>query len=379
VKVALVVSAYEPAVGGVEHHVRRLATGLAAGGDDVTVVTHRLDGRTPAVERKDGVAVHRFPLVVSAPNYRFSPALGRYLRDTHRRFDVVHVHSYHTLVGVNALMAGADGMVFTPHYHGTGHTRFRALLHRPYRSVGRRVMGACRFVVCVSAAEAELLSGDFPAVADRVVVIPNGTDRRRPSASALASCAARPGDVVSVGRLEHYKRNDLLIEAMASVPAPARLVIVGDGPARDDLRRRAQRLGLADRVVLTGRLPDDAVAAVLDTAGVLASFSEHEAFGLSVADGLVAGARVVASDVPAHREVASLSGALASAPATGTSAGGTGAAASIDLVRPGDARALAAALTKALAAGRPDRPAPLPTWEDVVSRTRSLYAEAGAR
>ena len=362
-RVVLVVSAFSPAIGGVERHVEQLAAGLAARGDEVTVATHRLRPGAPPVERRDdGVLVRRFPLTVPAANYRFSAALGGYLRASRDRFDVVHVHSYHTLVGLSALLAGAGPLVLTPHYHGTGHTPFRALLHRPYRVLGRRLLERSRAVVCVSRAEALRLAADFPAARDRIVVIPNGTRLPAPSARALAECPAGAGDVASIGRLEHYKRNDLLVEAIARVPAPARLVLVGEGPARTALARQAERLGVGDRVTLTGRLPGDDLAAVLARAGVVASMSEHEAFGLSVADGLAAGARVVASDLPAHREVA----ALTDRPA-------------VTLVPPGDVARLAGALAGAVAAGRPAHPARLPSWEDVVTRTRAVYTEEGLR
>jgi glycosyltransferase involved in cell wall biosynthesis len=358
VRVALIVSAYEPAVGGVERHVQSLATGLSAAGDHVTVVTHQLDRRALRVEERDGVTIRRFPLTVPAANYRYSAALGVFLRRHRRQFDAVHVHSYHTLVGLSAVLAGMDRMVFTPHYHGTGHTAFRALLHKPYRLIARRLMGRSDTIVCVSRAEAALIGADFPASADRVLVIPNGTRVATPSADALREAAAGPGDVVSVGRLEEYKRHDLLVRAMALLPRPARLVIVGQGPARDALQRLAVQLGLADRVVLTGRLSQDGVDAVLASAGVVASMSELEAFGLSVADGLAAGARVVASDIAAHREVVAMGS-------------DTGAA---RLIHGADPRAVAVALRQGLADGRPQRPAHLPTWEDVVVRTRRVYA-----
>jgi glycosyltransferase involved in cell wall biosynthesis len=360
-RIALVVSAYAPAVGGVENHVRQLATGLAAR-DDVTVVTHLLDPKHPPAESDDGVEIRRFPLTVSATNYRYSTALGRFLRRDGKDFDVVHVHSYHTLVGVNALLAGVDPLVFTPHYHGTGHTKFRALLHKPYRFVGERVIRRCRAIVCVSRAEAAQVSADFPGSAGRVVVIPNGTSPSHPSTDALRSSPAGPSDVVSVGRLETYKRTDLLIRAVASLPPPTRVIVIGDGPARPHLENLVHDLRLDDRVVLAGRLPQETVNAALGGTGVVASMSEHEAFGLSVADGLAAGARVVASDLPAHREVAALGGRPDL----------------VTLVPGGDPEALARAVGAALRAGRPPHPARLPSWDDVVRQTRDVYAEVGA-
>jgi glycosyltransferase involved in cell wall biosynthesis len=55
------------------------------------------------------------------------------------------------------------------------------------------------------------------------------------------------------GILREWHGLDLLLAALVSVP-DARLLIVGDGPARPALERRARDLGLHDRVVITGRV-----------------------------------------------------------------------------------------------------------------------------
>jgi len=71
----------------------------------------------------------------------------------------------------------------------------------------------------------------------------------------------RPGAagdyMLAVTRLEHVKRVDLVIEAFARVDPPTRLIIAGDGSARLDLDAQVKRLGLSNRVTLTGRITDE--------------------------------------------------------------------------------------------------------------------------
>jgi glycosyltransferase involved in cell wall biosynthesis len=70
--------------------------------------------------------------------------------------------------------------------------------------------------------------------------------------------AGPPQDyILSVGRLESVKRHDLAIRAMAGVPSPRRLVIVGHGTQDENLQRLAGELGLADRVTFEGAAADD--------------------------------------------------------------------------------------------------------------------------
>ena len=123
-------------------------------------------------------------------------------------------------------------------------------------------------------------------------------------------------------------------------------------------------LALVARSGSPGRISDAELDGLLAAAVVVTSASEHEAFGLIVADGLAAGARVVASAIPAHREVGRLAGADAP----------------IVYVDPANAGEFSAALAAALAMGRP--PAGrvrLPSWGDVAGQLRELYGEVAPR
>ena len=62
--------------------------------------------------------------------------------------------------------------------------------------------------------------------------------------------------VMSAGRLDRMKRFDLLVRALAHTRTPLRCVIAGDGPEREALRSLAERLGVASRLELPGRVDD---------------------------------------------------------------------------------------------------------------------------
>jgi glycosyltransferase involved in cell wall biosynthesis len=59
------------------------------------------------------------------------------------------------------------------------------------------------------------------------------------------------------GRLDPLKRCDLLIEALRHTESNTRLIIVGAGPQRENLERQADRLGLGERVVFAGFVPEE--------------------------------------------------------------------------------------------------------------------------
>ncbi len=114
----------------------------------------------------------------------------------------------------------------------------------------------------------------------------------------------RSQTLVTVGRLGPEKGSSLLIEAFAAAvrelgerAARARLVIVGDGPMRPVIERRAADLGVADRVELAGWQPEEGVRRriIESRAFVLPSFME----GLPVVimEALALGRPVIATHV----------------------------------------------------------------------------------
>lgn len=111
-----------------------------------------------------------------------------------------------------------------------------------------------------------------------------------------------PGErlVVSVGRLVPQKHHDLTIRAFAAVE-DARLVIVGGGALEQELRSVVGRLGLDDRVVLTGARDD--ARQVLAAADVAVLASHWEGLPLVGLEAMAAGTPLVATAVRGVREL----------------------------------------------------------------------------
>lgn len=104
-----------------------------------------------------------------------------------------------------------------------------------------------RAVVTVSRFNAAHLRGVLPGVP--VHLVPNGV--------ALAPPLPAPADgpVLCIARLVAKKGVDVLLRAVAVLPADVRLEVVGGGPLAGELRALARELGVADRVRFTGPLP----------------------------------------------------------------------------------------------------------------------------
>lgn len=128
----------------------------------------------------------------------------------------------------------------------------------------RRCARRARQVVCVSRATAQFFAGDNQQLQQRVSVIPNGVDTQglaRQSAADLTELGLVRGQraITCVARLARQKGVDRLIaiapELLAQLPDHV-LLLVGDGPAAEQLRQAAAESAVAGRILFTGWRPD---------------------------------------------------------------------------------------------------------------------------
>jgi len=361
--IALVTHRYAPTIGGVERVVEQLARGLVRRGIAVQVLTTDPTGELPAVEQRDGVMVRRFPTVANDSVYYVAPQLAAWLWRNAARFALIHAHSYHTALAPQAALAawGADiPLLLSPYYHGGGHTPLRRALHLPYRLAGHWMVRQARRLVYISQAERALFERHFgPGQAH--LVAPCGVETEQLwSATPLALPAGRK-IILAVGRLEAYKQTDRLVMALPLLPPEYELVVIGNGPLRPRLEQLAGDLGVAERMWLLDHVTQPELLSWYRSADVFVSLSRHESFGMTLLEGAAAGAAIVASDIPAHREVA---GYLASDRALFVD---------LDCAAAYLGRAVEVAARRGRANGAASWQ--LPSWDDMVDALAACYAD----
>ncbi len=133
----------------------------------------------------------------------------------------------------------------------------------------------------------------------QITTVPNGIDL---DVIHKASAAAEITDLVVVGRLIEHKRVDMLLDALASLRTRGmRLTcrVIGDGPAREALEKRARDLGIADVVEFRDDVKNQTeLYSLVKAAKVFVSPSVREGFGLAVLEAIACGIPVLTTSAP---------------------------------------------------------------------------------
>ena len=215
------------------------------------------------------------------------------------RLDIVHTRNAEAFFygALAARLAGVPAVVHSEHGRTFPEKWHRALLQR-WLLRGT----ACAFAVSRELAEAMVTQIGVPPASFRVIY--NGVDTAKFAAAARGARAHRDQILIgSVGRLAAVKNHRLLLQAVARLPPdlPWRLVLIGDGPERDNLQETARQLGIGARVSLLGHRDD--IAALLGELDIFVLPSVSEGMSNTLLEAMAAGVAVVASDVGGNREI----------------------------------------------------------------------------
>lgn len=338
-------------VGGTATVARNLATGLAAGGADVTVLTTGADAGAQVRERVEGVRVHR---IGAGLVYNADTGLADMSLRMHRRLhaaaealagelgppDLVTIpdlfcfpeasmfSSRHRVPLVNILLQ--DFCAITPYDRDVHRVTNGVSAQRSHLvALEEKAVRGSAHTVFISRALSDAITARYPANPMPHSVIHLGVDpaeivsvradpgfrRRR---EEVLSATRTPSDradrplLVACGRLVPVKGYEQLLHALRLVDGPAapygtvarpHLALVGVGPEEDRLRRLAAELGLSGRVSFLGAVPRREALGWMSVADVAVVPSLWESFCYVCAEMMAFGRPVVASAVDSLNEL----------------------------------------------------------------------------
>ncbi|HEB91569.1 MAG TPA: glycosyltransferase family 1 protein [Deltaproteobacteria bacterium] len=288
-----------PAAGGAEFHVVEIFRRLCARGYDVTLASSGFSGGASRA-RVDGLSVRRLGRL---PFYY--PRVAAFCARGTRRgdFDVV-VECLNKVPFFSPVYSAVPVLALC--HHLFGEVAFRQVAWPIAATVwaSERLIpplyGRCPFITISESSRDDLVGRGIDE--SRIQVSHCGVEGTE---IGVDVDRVRSPRVAYMGRIEPYKRVDVLLRAMARLSdrfPDAEILIIGRGSARPALEELAKELGLRDRVRFTGFVDDVERDRLLAGCRVCVCASEKEGWGLTVIESNRLGTPVVASDVPGLRD-----------------------------------------------------------------------------
>lgn len=316
--IAFFTNFYHPIVNGVVRSVASFREALMKQGHNVFVFA-QTDGsykdNEPFIFRYPSLPLPSGEISAAIP---VSPFVDQLLPAL--KLDIIHTH-HPILLGQTAARKAAElglPLVFTFHTQYWEYTHYipfpqeviQEFLKNAVHKWLKDFMQKCQHIIIPSESMKEILVRDY-GLEERYTVIPTGTNLD-PFLSANGKALRREKGwqaetiLISVGRLALEKNWETLLRAFAKVypeHPDLRLVLIGDGPARESLQTLASELGIAEKVTFTGTIPFEEIPAYLKAADAFSFASVTETQGLVTIEAMAAGLPVVSVDGSGTRDI----------------------------------------------------------------------------
>ncbi|MBI1971709.1 MAG: glycosyltransferase [Candidatus Aenigmarchaeota archaeon] len=294
------VAKYFSGSGGIESYTRSIATAALKAGHDVHVIcASETKNYSESVE--NGIKVTRLPEIASMMNAPITQRLFSSLENL--KPDVVHLHMPNPWAEMNVflykLLRPQTKLIVTYHSDVIAYNplmRLFTALRYAYLIPAMNIL--CNRVIATSSNYVRgsvvlTLSGK------KVVVVPLGVDTKKYCPGKIKSGAFT---FLFVGRLIPYKGLENLIKACGIVKGSGKkflLYIVGSGKLRAALGKTAAGIGVKDRVVFLGSVPDQKLPSMYKKCDVfvLPSVYKSEAFGLAQLEAMSSGKPVISTAI----------------------------------------------------------------------------------
>lgn len=309
-RILIVTGIFPPDIGGPAKYVPEVARALRVAGHDVRVISLSDDPKiTPADVDYPVTLIHRrMPRLLRFVKVVISVA--RYARDS----DVVYVNGLALEAYVGCRLVGAKylqkivGDTAWERARNRGWYQGTLVDYQKCRKATRlKCLDLIRSIPVRYASQIIVPSNFLKAIVAewrvdqrRIEVIYNGVPI--PPTQPPPLCTRDPSLVVTVSRLVPWKHLDQVIVAISRTTS-ARLVIYGDGPMMDSLRRCANEFRVADRVKFMGACSNAVVRAGLQSASLFVLNSSYEGLPHVVLEAMAQGTPVIATDAGGTREV----------------------------------------------------------------------------
>lgn len=215
-----------------------------------------------------------------------------------KKYDIVHVHLFPALywTAFAKIISGAKTpLVYTEH---STHNKRRE--NPIFKILDRFVYRQYKAIATISPEVDAALKQHLKAKSEKFTTITNGISLENfRSANPYSKDDFFSADdkiLIQVSSFRYPKDQLTVIRALADLPSGVKLLLVGEGPLKQECQDEVSRLNLSDRVKFLGNRMD--VPRLLKTADAVLLSSNYEGLSLSSLEGMASGKPFVASDAP---------------------------------------------------------------------------------
>jgi glycosyltransferase involved in cell wall biosynthesis len=314
-RIGMMADIYKPHISGVTNSIELTKRWMENDGHDVYLFTFGDEGFID--DEKNVIRTSGLPVVDTG--FYLNLRYNKIARQLLYSMDIAHVH--HPFVSGSLAMRYCVPrnipVVFT------NHTRYdlmtQAYLPILPESIGDAALKAylspfyraCNLVIVPTLSIQQVLEDHFGLVAP-VDIIPNGLDltpyKNKAQPVDRSTFGFTKDDVISiyVGRLSPEKNISLLLRAFYGVAMTydrVRLLLVGEGPERDNLESLVRHMNIQDKVFFTGLVEYKEIPSYLFASDIFVTPSSAETFGLSTVEAMAAGLPALGINAPGSGDI----------------------------------------------------------------------------
>jgi glycosyltransferase involved in cell wall biosynthesis len=314
-RIGMMADLYKTQVSGVTKSIALSKRWLEKAGHEVFVFTF---GDDEVIDNEKNI-IRTTGVNVVDTGFYLSLHYNRQARHLLYSMDITHIH--HPFVSGSLAMRYCTPrnipIVFT------NHTRYD-LLTQAYLPILPETIGdaalkaflspfyrACDLVIVPSPSMRQVLEEHFGLISP-VEVIPNGLDLTPYRGDiqhvdrSVFGFSANDVICIYVGRLSPEKNLSLLLRAFYGVALTydhVRLLVVGDGPERENLEAQVRHMNIETKVFFTGMVDYLEIPAYLASSDIFVTPSSAETFGLSTVEAMAAGLPTLGIDAPGTADI----------------------------------------------------------------------------
>jgi len=316
-KIIHLIPFYPPHIGGMEKITKNYCDYQSNLGHEVIVLTSKIDTNNESTKKyitECNPKIHYLKTITGKGTFPiFFPSLFFNLLKYVDKNTIVHIHCATAFDGdFVPIISKLLGFKTIMHIHldPTHHVPIKSLLINIYKQITWRTSFLFTDrIVCPTNAYFEIIS-KYGINRKKCVAIHNGIKLEN---SNYKDTTKFPNELLYVGRLAKEKNISRLLDAFKVVQKKYKSInlhIVGDGEKMQDVITKIKNENIKN-VIIHGSILHGKITDVYNKCDIFISPSDSESFGNTLLEAMNFGLPIVATDIPAYREVLGTAGILA--------------------------------------------------------------------